>query len=233
MSQKGGTGKTTLALNLAYGLAKKKKVLLVDADQQANLSYTMEKTKVQYSLLDVFNNKAKASQAIIAGDVDLLTITGAVAGEKIRFDSFKKALSGLKYDYIIIDCPPGFNDITKAVLLAADKVILPVNMDLYGLQSLAQFRDIFEQAREINKGLKIAGIVRNRYIERQKLTKNIDDSLKQGAKFLNTKIYKTVLRECLAVRESELCRQNIFDYAPKSKAAEDFAELTKEIMKER
>lgn len=236
MSQKGGTGKTTIAFNLAAGLAvKKKKVLLVDADQQANLSYTMEQKTVQYSLLDVFSGKIKTSAAIIPGKVDFLTVTGKIAGAKVAFDSFKKALSPVasQYDYILIDCPPGFNEITKAVLLAADRIILPVSMDLYGLQSLSQFKEIYTQAKEINKGLKISGIVRNRYIERQKLTKSIDEPMKQGAKYLDTKIYKTVLRECLAVRESELAKENIFDYAPKSKAAEDFAEIAKEILKER
>lgn len=234
MSQKGGVGKTTLAVNLAAALAnKKKKVLLVDADQQANSTYTLGVENVSVSLVDVFKGKAKASAAVAPGKIDLLAVTSEIMGEHVKYDSMKKALSGLSYDYIIIDCPPGFTEITKAVFLAADRIILPVNMDLYCLQGLKQFAGMYEEAKEINKALKISGIVRCMYKGRQNLTKIIDENMQEGARFLKTKIYKTTIRECSAVRESAYLQKDIFAYSPKSKAAEDFAELAKEIMKER
>lgn len=234
MSQKGGSGKTTVSVNLAAALAnKKKKVLLVDADQQANSTYTLGVDSVQYSLVDVFKGKCKVAAAIIPGKIDLLTVTSEIMGQSVKPDAFKKALAGLSYDYVIIDCPPGFTEVTKAVILAADRIILPVNMDVYGLQSISQFSGIYEQAKEVNKGLKVSGIVRCKYQTRRNITKQVDKMLEEGAKYLGTKIYKSALRECLAVRESALFRKSIFDYAPKSTAAADFEEFTKEIMKER
>ena len=234
MSQKGGAGKTTIAYNLAYYLTdRKKKVLLVDADQQCNSCTALGVETVKYSLVDVFKGKVTAKAAIIPGKIDLLAATGEIMGEKIKYDRLQKALSGLEYDYIIIDCPPGFTDITKSALLAVDRVILPVNMDVFGLESIAQFKGIFDEAKEVNTDLKISGIVRCKYIERRKLTKIVDDNLKDCSKHFGIKIYKTPIRECVSIVEAEYMQQSIFEYAPKCKAAQDMTELFKEILKDK
>lgn len=234
MSQKGGVGKTTAAVNIAFGLAdKKKKVLLVDADQQENAWAALGGQELPASLVEVFRGEAKAAAAVLPGKVDLAAVSAEIVGYDVKPGDFKKALSGLRYDYIIIDCPPGLSDTTKAALLCADRVILPITSDLFGLQALKQSKGIIDGAKQINKGLKVSGLLRMRYVERLNITETLKKNIEEAGKAYGVKGYKTAVRECVAVRECNLFGKSIYDYAPNSTAAADFRELVKEIMKER
>ena len=234
-SQKGGIGKSTTTYNLGCGLAGKgKKVLLVDLDQQSNLSLMAGVDEVKHSLVDVFGGVSVSDAVVECSGVDLLCATDEIMEYKGSADSLKKALQKIKkYDYILLDCPPGVSGITKNALLAADRVIIPVNLDLLGLQSLKQVKGFIDGAKQINKKLVVSGILVTRYVERLQVSKKTLELLGDAAKYLNCKIYKTYIRECVALREEQYFEQSIFDYAAKSAGAEDFASLTNEIIKER
>ena len=233
MSQKGGVGKTTAAVNISYGLAeKKKKVLLVDADQQENAIGQLGLQELPGSLVEVFKGKAKTSAVILPGKVDFVAVTSEVLGYDVKPGDFKKALAGLNYDYIIIDCPPGLSSVTVSALACADRVILPITADVFGLQSLKQSKGLIDGAKEANKGLKVAGILRMRYNERLNITQTVAEYIADAGKAYGVKGYKTAVRECVAVRECPLYGKSIFDYAPNSTAAADFREIVKEIIKE-
>lgn len=233
-SQKGGTGKSTTVFNLACGLARKgKRVLVIDLDQQANLSLMAGVSEVEKSLVDVFEGSPVGDAIVKCSGIDLISATDDVMDFEGGVDSLKKVTSKLKqYDYILLDCPPGVSTITKNALLAADRVLVPVNLDLLGLQSLKQVKGFIDGAKKANKKLKVSGVLVTRYVERFQVSKKALESLEDAAKYLGCKIYDTYIRESVTLREEQFFAQSIFDYAPKSTGAEDFEQLSNEIIKE-
>ena len=240
-NQKGGVAKTTTALALAAGLKKKgAKVLLIDTDPQGNSSDTyrakIENTATLYDVLCEGEPIINAIQKTEVGDIipsdpylseaeSRLTKTG-------KEFILKKAASTImnKYDYIIIDTPPSLGVLLINVLTFADEVIVPITTDRYGLQGIDKLQETITAAREYtNPNLRVSGLLLVKYNNRTLLSREVSEGLPQIAEILNTIVYKTTIRESIAVREAQALRTSIFDHAPKSTTAQDYMALINEL----
>lgn len=241
VQRKGGTGKTSTAQALGAGLLRrKKKVLYIDLDSQANLTYALNVDEVNATGLDVMKGTATASEAIVHtpnGDIipasdELATVDLKVTetGKEYRL---REALEEVKdkYDYIIIDTSAALNVATVNALTASDRAIVPVQADIYSLSGIGQLNDTITTVKKYcNPELKIAGILITRYNGRAILSRDMQSNIEDIAKALNTVVYKTPIRECISVKEAQAMRINLFDYAPKSNAAADYADFIKEFV---
>ena len=242
--QKGGTGKTTTAHAIGAGMARAgKRVLFIDLDGQKNLTYTLKALNHDgATAADVLLGKATAESAIIqnpAGDIatpcDLIPASDKLAIHTLTGDDWQFALSKAiepikaKYDVIIIDTPPQLGQILACTLTAATDVIIPTHPDFFCLQGVNQILQTIEQARAINPALKTAGVLITKYSQRKALSRDTAALIEQTAKAHKTKVFKTKIRECIALAETAATQTDIFTYAPKSNAATDYSNLLMEI----
>ena len=240
--QKGGTGKTTTAHAIGAGMARAgKRVLFIDLDGQKNLTYTLKALNHDgATAADVLLGKATAESAIIqnpAGDTacDLIPASDKLAIHTLTGDDWQFALSKAiepikaKYDVIIIDTPPQLGQILACTLTAATDVIIPTHPDFFSLQGVNQILQTIEQARAINPALKTAGVLITKYSQRKALSRDTAALIEQTAKAHKTKVFKTKIRECIALAETAATQTDIFTYAPKSNAATDYSNLLMEI----
>ena len=241
INQKGGVGKTTTALALAAGLSRKgKRVLQVDLDAQANITQTLGADDSGLTVLDVLTRKSgivKAIQKTEQGDVlpaspglaGLDTVLTSV-GKEYRLKEALGELNG-NYDYIIIDTPPALGILTVNALAACNEIVIPAQADIFSLNGIKQLYETIQPVREYcNPTLKILGILLTRYSSRSILSRDIADVIEQTAQSLRTRLFKTTIRENIAIKEAQAKQQNIFSYAPKSNAAADYQAFTEEIM---
>ena len=242
INQKGGVGKSTVAGVLLSGLTKRGfKTLAVDLDAQGNLSFSVgADTNTQKTSFEMLTQKCSVSDLIQhteQGDVipSSRSLSGAdmfinTTGKEYRL---KEALEQIEnsYDYIILDTPPALGILTVNALTAADSVIIPAQADVYSLQGIAQLSETISTVRKYcNPKLKISGILLTRYNARAVLNRNIYDMMQEQAKNLDTKLFKTSIREAVAVREAQISQTSIFDYAPKANVTEDFQNFINELL---
>lgn len=243
-NQKGGIGKSTTATNLAGILGKKAKTLLIDADPQGNSTSTYEaKIEDVATLYDVMidSDKLPISEAIqhtengdiVASDPLLVKAEKMLDGDVEGFYRLKDAIENLDdYKYIVIDTAPSLNIILYNCLIAADKVIIPVTADSYAMQGIQQLYDtIMAVKRRQNRDLTIAGLLLVRYSGRSNLERDTRDSIEQSAKQMGTKLFKTVIRECVKTKEAQEQKKLLIDYAPKCNTCLDYLDFTRELIK--
>ena len=138
-----------------------------------------------------------------------------------------------EYDYIIIDTPPALGTLTVNALTASDSIIIPAQADKFSLQGISQLCLTVQAIRQYsNNKLCIRGIVLTRYNKRAIISREIAGMLSEEAQKVGTKVYKTMIRECTAIKEAQAVKVSIFDYAPKCNASLDFESLVKEILEE-
>jgi chromosome partitioning protein len=241
INQKGGTGKTTTAINLGTALSSLgKKVLLIDLDPQANLSYSFGIKSPNGTITEVLQGKKtlqailteKESLSIAPSSISLADLEISLVNKLGREGLLKEHLKGLKgYDYVFIDSPPSLSVLTINALNAAQEVLIPLQMEILSLQGLAQLLDTINEVRQIlNKKLKIKGIIPSMYDARRRLS---DEVLKEIEKNFKEKIFKTVIRENVKIAEAPSFAKSVLTYAPSSHGAEDYTNLAKEFIKER
>lgn len=239
-NQKGGIGKTSTALALADVLNMMgKQTLYADLDPQCNgtdnYKAKIEGVGTMYDLLvkgdpDCIQYLERGD--IIAGDPLLKEagemLTGVSAAHRLRkgLEKIRKA-----YDYIILDTPPALSVLLTNALTAADKVVIPLTADRFGLQGMVQLHDTIEDVKEYtNPDLKVDGLLLVKYNNRTKLSKGITESLPEYATMFKTRVYDTVIREAVAVREAQAAQESLFTWAPSCKPAEDYKSLVEEIL---
>lgn len=227
-NQKGGISKTTTTLNIGAGLLNEgKRVLLVDLDTQGDLTYNVGAKEQEESLASVVAGKVSLNDVIqhTESGLDIIPASLELMELESRVVSFD--FSNLDYDYILLDCPPNMAGNTVAAIRASDGVLVPATADFYAYKSV---RAIAESLKTLHRPLN--GIILTRFAGRMVLNKQILEDLKNLATELHTKLYNSIIRECVAVRESQLMQQDIYTYDKDSAAALDYTELVKEIIQE-
>lgn len=240
-------GKSTTAQAIGAGLrAAGKKVLFVDLDAQGNLSDTFGAGQGSVSLLDLLSSRQSeqgraeraAACVVPTASGDVIPYSPALAAADISVTGvgkemrLKEALTPLEdnYDYAVLDTPPALGILTVNALTAADCAVIPAQADAYSLQGIGQLYDTIAAVREYtNPELKILGIVLTRYNGRAVLSREVAESMEQAAGQLGSKLCATRIRECVALREAQALRTDIFSYAPRSNAAADYSALIKEL----
>lgn len=234
---KGGTGKTTTAINLGHGLALfGKKVLLIDCDPQGSLT-TSFNFRAQATLPDLLLFKRveivrlrRNLYGIDSGGERLVEAQHFLAKRNGNEFRLKKILAYLREcDYVLFDCPPALNLISTNVLLSADHVILPVSTDflaMVGVKSTLETLDEMEQTYHYKPQL--LGIVATFFDSRTRISKEVLAILKEH---FGEKVFRTVIRINTQLKESPSFHKTIFEYAPSSTGSEDYFSLTEEILR--
>ncbi len=239
-NQKGGVGKTTTASSLFAGLSMMgKKTLAIDLDPQCNLSYCYKADTSKPSIKNVFKGEIKLSEAIqqtssgdfIQSDKSLNNIMEELnAIDKVyKLSKVLKEVSD-KYDYVIIDTPPALSPLTINALVASTSVIIPVQADSFSMQGAEALAETIQGIREVNQNLEISGVLLVRYKGRAGLAQHMNEQFIKFANMFETKVFETKIRDAIAVQESQLARQSIFEYNPKSNVALDYANFIKELI---
>lgn len=241
--QKGGVGKTTTAQALASCLGlKKKKVLLLDMDSQANVTTAsgFDETPPEKTITDILADDCSIDRAInpcalydLIGSDQYLANLEAIDQEELNPNLLKNHMAAVEndYDYMIIDTPPLLGNILKQCLMASDYVIIPVEPRPFALNGLDNLRATIEAVQELNNNLKVLGILLIKYNNRTILNRQIADILSERAKALKTTVFKTTIREGIAVPEAQINAQSLVEYAPNSNPCIDYKGFTAEVLK--
>ncbi|KMY46211.1 sporulation initiation inhibitor Soj [Bacillus sp. FJAT-27916] len=242
-NQKGGVGKTTTSVNLGACLAYiGKKVLLVDIDPQGNATsgVGIEKADVEQCIYDVLIDDVEVADVIKPTKVenlDVIPATIQLAGAEIelvptisREVRLKRALEEVsdQYDYIIIDCPPSLGLLTLNSLTASDAVLIPVQCEYYALEGLSQLLNTVRLVQKhLNQQLKIEGVLLTMLDARTNLGIQVIDEVK---KYFQDKVYKTIIPRTVRLSEAPSHGEPIIIYDPKSRGAEVYIDLAKEVV---
>lgn len=242
-NQKGGVGKTTTSVNLSACLAKLgKKVLLIDSDPQGNATSGLgvNKGDVQDCIYNMLIDDVPVENIIKQTDVenlDIVPATISLAGAEIELVStisrevrMKHAIQDIKddYDYIIIDCPPSLGLLTLNALTASDSIIIPVQCEYYALEGLSQLLSTIRLVqRHLNESLYIDGVLLTMFDARTNLGIQVIEEVK---KYFQDKVYKTIIPRNVRLSEAPSHGKPIIMYDPRSKGAEVYVELAKEVV---
>lgn len=243
-NQKGGVGKTTTAINLGASLAKMgEKVLLLDIDPQGNATsgLGMRKKEISACIYNVLVDGVPLNNVVLSTRWENLNVVPAtiqLAGAEIelvsmisREEKLKRALAVTRdqYAYVLIDCPPSLGLLTLNALNAADGVLIPIQCEYYALEGLGQLMNTINLVRKhLNERLQIEGVVLTMYDTRTNLSEQV---AKEVRDYFKQYVYKTVIPRNVRLSEAPSYGQHILEYDIRSKGAELYFALAREVMK--
>lgn len=242
---KGGVGKTVTATSVASILENKGyRVLCCDCDPQRNAS-AVYRAKVEQvpTMYDIIFSGYTASQCIqrtsfgdiIPNDPNLINVDGQIKPSPGMYKHLKKSLLEVEteYDFIIFDTTPYAGFLLGNVLMCCDYVVVPLECELFGIQGLFDFNDVIKEFQEDNQNLKILGLLKVKYKKKQKLTRDLEESiLPQYAAQIGTKVFQSTIRESVKLKESVMLRLRLFDHAKGSTVETDYNVFVDELLKE-
>ncbi|AUP78344.1 ParA family protein [Flavivirga eckloniae] len=242
-NQKGGVGKTTTSINLAAALGVlEKKILLIDADPQANatsgIGIDIESIEIgTYQLLehsniakDTIMKTESPNLDLIPAHIDLVAIEIELVDKESREYMLKKALKDIKddYDYILIDCAPSLGLLTLNALTAADAVVIPIQCEYFALEGLGKLLNTIKSVQKIhNPGLDIEGLLLTMYDARLRLSNQVVEEVQ---KHFNNMVFKTIIQRNVRLSEAPSYGESIINYDASSKGANNYLSLAKEII---
>ncbi|WP_055448315.1 ParA family protein [Lacinutrix mariniflava] len=242
-NQKGGVGKTTTSINLAASLGVlEKRVLLIDADPQANstsgLGIDVETVEIgTYQLLEHTNTAKEAivttntpNLDIIPAHIDLVAIEIELVDKEDREYMLKRALEPIKddYDFIIIDCAPSLGLLTLNALTAADAVMIPIQCEYFALEGLGKLLNTIKSVQKIhNTELDIEGLLLTMYDSRLRLSNQVVEEVQ---KHFNDMVFKTIIQRNVKLSEAPSFGEDIINYDASSKGAANYLSLAKEVI---
>jgi chromosome partitioning protein len=246
LNQKGGVGKTTVSINLAYGLAKAgKRTLLIDLDPQAHSSVIFcPEIPVNDTVREIFERRDVDLQplirpaeiraepvpnlSVVPSNIHLAVTAERMISQHYRERRLDKALAPVlsTYDYIVLDCPPNLGVITVNAIYTADKVLIPTTYGRYSLDGIA---DLFTSIREIRENAEDACLIlRNAYDARNRAT---NDYIEQQLEIVRSRLLSTVIRKSEAINQAQISGEPVFTFDPKGHGTGDFEALTQEVMR--
>ena len=235
-----GTGKTTTSVNLGACLARAgQKVLLIDTDAQGNATsgIGVRKHNIENDVYDVIVSELPIREAIMPTYIDNLDVVPAtiqLAGAEIELTAQmareKKLYHAVEeYDFILIDCPPSLGLLTINAFTASDSILIPVQSEYYALEGLSQLMNTIQLVQKhFNPDLQIEGVLMTMLDARTNLGNQVVEEVK---KFFKEKVYKTVIPRNVRLSEAPSHGMSIIDYDPRSRGAEEYEALAKEVLK--
>lgn len=244
-NQKGGIGKTTTALAISSILTKKGyKTLLIDLDEQGNTTDTMKaEIEGKATIYDVLMGEHIPLRDAVQHNngIDIVPSDPLLREADARLSQdpegefrLLNAIEELEgYDYVVIDTAPSLNMTLRNALIAATDLIIPVTTDRYAIQGMSLLNDVIKAIKKRqNRNLNIAGLLIIKYNERTILGRDVEKSLDDIAVIMDTKVFKTKIRESVKTREAQAKRMNLIDYAPSSTTAIDYKHFIRELLGE-
>ena len=241
INQKGGVGKTTTTVNLATALAAiEKKVLILDLDPQGNASTGLGVPKARgikssYGVLlglvpaeEVIQKTYIKGLSIISSTIDLSAAEVELFQQKDRESKLKNAISDLDFDYVFVDCPPGFGLININALNAANKIVIPLQCEFYALEGLTQLFSTIQSVRStINKDLIVSGILLTMYDRRNSLSESIAKDVRSH---FGNLVFDTVIPRNVRISEASSFGKPVILYDVKSNGSLSYIELAREFL---